>query len=106
MREIQLETLRYNEEGLVPVIAQDADTREVLMMAWANQETLAESIATKKMVYFSRSRNQRWMKGETSGNFQEIVSLSQDCDGDAILALVKTHGPACHNGTNSCFLEA
>lgn len=106
MREIRLDTLVYNEQGLVPVIAQDADTREVLMLAWATRETLAESIATRKMVYFSRSRNQRWLKGETSGNFQELVSLAQDCDGDAILALVQTHGPACHNGTTSCFLEA
>lgn len=106
MRNVQLESLAYNAEGLVPVIAQDANTREVLMMAWASKETLAESIESRKMVYFSRSRNQRWLKGETSGNYQELVSLSQDCDGDAILALVQTHGPACHNGTTSCFLEA
>ncbi len=106
MREVQLETLRYDEAGLVPVITQDAATKEVLMLAWATKQTLAESIETKRMVYFSRSRNQRWLKGETSGNFQEIVSLAQDCDGDSILALVQTHGPACHNGTNTCFLEA
>lgn len=103
MIDLNLETLKFNEAGLVAVIAQDASTKEVLMLGWASSETLAETIEIGKMVYFSRSRNQRWLKGETSGNFQEVVSLTQDCDGDAILASVHSHGPACHNGTTSCF---
>ena len=106
MRTLNLETLRYNDAGLVAVIAQDADSKAVLMLGWATKQTLQETIELGKMVYFSRSRNQRWLKGETSGNFQEVVSLSQDCDGDAVLALVHTHGPACHNGTSTCFEEA
>jgi phosphoribosyl-AMP cyclohydrolase len=106
MRSLNLETLRYNDAGLVAVIAQDAESKAVLMLGWATKQTLQETIELGKMVYFSRSRNQRWLKGETSGNFQEVVSLSQDCDGDAVLALVHTHGPACHNGTSTCFEEA
>jgi phosphoribosyl-AMP cyclohydrolase len=106
MRSLNLETLRYNDAGLVAVIAQDAESKAVLMLGWATKQTLQETIEIGKMVYFSRSRNQRWLKGETSGNFQEVVSLSQDCDGDAVLALVHTHGPACHNGTSTCFEEA
>jgi phosphoribosyl-AMP cyclohydrolase len=106
MRSLNLETLRYNDAGLVAVIAQDAESKAVLMLGWATKQTLQETIEIGKMVYFSRSRNQRWLKGETSGNFQEVVSLSQDCDGDAVLALVHTHGPACHNGTGTCFEEA
>ena len=106
MRSLNLESLRYNDAGLVAVIAQDAESKAVLMLGWATKQTLQETIELGKMVYFSRSRNQRWLKGETSGNFQEVVSLSQDCDGDAVLALVHTHGPACHNGTSTCFEEA
>jgi phosphoribosyl-AMP cyclohydrolase len=106
MRSLNLETLRYNDAGLVAVIAQDAESKAVLMLGWATKQTLQETIELGKMVYFSRSRNQRWLKGETSGNFQEVVSLSPDCDGDAVLALVHTHGPACHNGTATCFEEA
>lgn len=106
MRSLNLETLRYNDAGLVAVIAQDAESKAVLMLGWATKQTLQETIELGKMVYFSRSRNQRWLKGETSGNFLEVVSLSQDCDGDAVLALVHTHGPACHNGTSTCFEEA
>lgn len=106
MRTLNLESLHFNESGLVPVIAQDASSKEVLMLAWASKETLEETIKLGKMVYFSRSRNERWLKGETSGNYQEVVSLAQDCDGDTVLALVHTHGPACHNGTSTCFEEA
>lgn len=105
MRSLELETLKFNDAGLIPVIAQDATTQEVLMLAWANRATLEETIESGKMVYFSRSRNARWLKGEESGNFQEIVSLSQDCDGDTVLARVNTLGPACHNGTTTCFEE-
>lgn len=103
MRPLDLDALNFNEAGLVAVIAQDSETKDVLMMGWANRETLAETLELGKLVYFSRSRNQRWLKGETSGNYQEVVSLSQDCDGDTVLALVHSHGPACHNGTATCF---
>lgn len=106
MRSLNLHSLRFNESGLVPVIAQDASTKEVLMLAWASKETIEETMKLGKMVYFSRSRNERWLKGESSGNYQEVVSLAQDCDGDTVLALVHTHGPACHNGTSTCFEEA
>ena len=96
----------FDEAGLVAVIAQDFSSKEVLMLAWASRETLEETLKIQKMVYFSRSRGERWLKGETSGHFQDVVSLSQDCDGDTVLALVHTHGPACHNETSSCFEEA
>lgn len=103
MRDLDISSLNFNEAGLVAVIAQDASSKEVLMLGWATRETLIETVEIGRLVYFSRSRNQRWLKGETSGNFQDVVSLAQDCDGDTVLALVHTHGPACHNGTISCF---
>jgi phosphoribosyl-AMP cyclohydrolase len=106
MRTLKIDEVRFDERGLVPVVTQDAHTKEVLMLAYANRETLLESLEIKKMVYFSRSRNQRWLKGETSGNYQQLVSLNLDCDGDAVLAMVHTSGPACHNGTSTCFEEA
>lgn len=106
MRPLNLDALNFNEAGLVAVIAQDSQTKDVLMLGWANRETLSETLELGKLVYFSRSRNKRWLKGETSGNFQEVISLSQDCDGDTVLAQVHSHGPACHNGTNTCFEEA
>ena len=105
MRLLDLSKVNFDSQGLVPVITQDATTKAVLMMAYANKETLAETLEIGKMVYFSRSRNQRWLKGETSGNYQEVVSLSLDCDGDTVLALVNSVGPACHNGTTTCFEE-
>jgi phosphoribosyl-AMP cyclohydrolase len=105
MRNLDLAAVKFDERGLVPVITQDSHTKDVLMLAYANRETLVESLQIGKMVYFSRSRNQRWLKGETSGNFQDLVSLSLDCDGDTVLALVHSSGPACHNGTSTCFVE-
>jgi phosphoribosyl-AMP cyclohydrolase len=105
MRTLKIDEVRFDERGLVPVVTQDAHTKEVLMLAYANRETLLESLEVKKMVYFSRSRNQRWLKGETSENYQELVSLNLDCDGDTVLAMVHTSGPACHNGTSTCFEE-
>jgi phosphoribosyl-ATP pyrophosphohydrolase/phosphoribosyl-AMP cyclohydrolase len=105
MRNLDVAAVKYDERGLVPVITQDAHTKDVLMLAYANRETLMETLEIGKMVYFSRSRNQRWFKGETSGNVQDLVSLSLDCDGDTVLALVHTSGPACHNGTSTCFEE-
>jgi phosphoribosyl-ATP pyrophosphohydrolase/phosphoribosyl-AMP cyclohydrolase len=106
MRTLKIDEVRFDERGLVPVVTQDAHTKEVLMLAYANREGLLESLEIKKMVYYSRSRNQRWLKGETSGNYQELVSLNLDCDGDTVLAMVHTSGPACHNGTSTCFEEA
>jgi len=106
MRPLEFSKLKFDNQGLIPVITQSADTSEVLMLAYASRETLEETVQLGKMVYFSRSRNGRWLKGDTSGNFQEVVSLSMDCDGDTVLARVKSDGPACHNGTTSCFEEA
>jgi phosphoribosyl-AMP cyclohydrolase len=105
MRPLDVSKLKFDSNGLVPVITQSAETNEVLMLAYATKETLEETLSLGKMVYFSRSRNRRWLKGDTSGNFQEVVSLSMDCDGDTVLARVTTAGPACHNGTTSCFEE-
>ena len=103
---LQIENVTFNEKGLVPVVTQDANTNEVLMLAYANLEALEETIRSGEMVYFSRSRNQLWRKGQTSGNVQKVVSLSLDCDADTILAKVIPAGPACHNGTTTCFEEA
>lgn len=105
MRPIDIESIKFDAKGLVPVIAQDFDTKAVLMLAYANKETLLESQEISKMVFFSRSRNERWLKGETSGNYLELIELIQDCDNDTILALVRPLGPACHNGTTTCFEE-
>ncbi|TVR04385.1 MAG: bifunctional phosphoribosyl-AMP cyclohydrolase/phosphoribosyl-ATP diphosphatase HisIE [Deltaproteobacteria bacterium] len=98
------EQVRFDDAGLVPCIAQDATTGEVLMMAWMNGATLDETIATGRMVYWSRSRSARWAKGETSGATQTVRSLHLDCDGDAVLALVEQAGAgACHRGTRTCW---
>lgn len=96
-------TLKYDDRGLVPAIAQDATTGEVLMMAWMNAEAVAQTLSTGKVTYWSRSRQAFWIKGETSGHVQELVSLSVDCDRDCLLAKVRQTGPACHTGRVSCF---
>lgn len=106
MRHFEISDVRFDAAGLVPVVVQDAQTNAVLMMAYCNQETLAETIKLGEMVYFSRSRGERWHKGATSGNFQKVVSLALDCDCDTVLARVVPLGPACHNGTTTCFEEA
>jgi phosphoribosyl-AMP cyclohydrolase / phosphoribosyl-ATP pyrophosphohydrolase len=95
--------LKWNSDGLIPVIAQDATTEEVLMLAYMNRESLAKSIETGEAVYYSRSRGELWHKGETSGHFQKIVSMSYDCDADTILIKVNQIGVACHEGDKSCF---
>ena len=105
MRQIDIDSLKFDAKGLVPVIAQDFDTKAVLMLAYATSETLHESQEIRKMVFYSRSRNQRWLKGKTSGNYLELIELIQDCDNDTVLALVRPMGPACHNGTTTCFEE-
>lgn len=95
--------IRYDEYGLVPVIAQDAKTNEVLTLAYANQEAVEKTVATGEAHYYSRSRSELWRKGETSGNTQRIVEVRLDCDGDALLYRVEPRGPACHTGERSCF---
>lgn len=101
-----LAALRFNEAGLIPAIAQAHDTGEVLMLAWMNAEAVEETLASGRVVYFSRSRNALWRKGESSGQTQRLVELRLDCDGDALLALVEQEGVACHTGRRSCFYQA
>ena len=93
-------------KGLIAAIAQDAQSGEVLMLAWMNQEALGKTIETKRATYFSRSRNSLWVKGETSGHFQEVLAIDIDCDGDAVLLKVNQTGAACHTGQKSCFHNA
>jgi len=95
--------LKFDEQGLIPAIVQDASTREVLTLAYMNRESLARTIETRETWFWSRSRNELWHKGETSGNTQQVIDLVADCDGDAIVVLVKPSGPACHTGARSCF---
>lgn len=97
------EKLTLNEAGLVPAVAQDAETGAVLMLAWMNEEALAATLTTRRGTYYSRSRGKIWVKGETSGNTQQVKSVSLDCDGDTVLLLVEQTGPACHTGESTCF---
>mgnify|MGYP003332562252 FL=1 len=90
-------------KGLIAAIVQDAKSSEVLMLAWMNEAALLQTLQTKRATYFSRSRNTLWVKGETSGHFQEVVDIKFDCDADAILMLVNQIGAACHTGQKSCF---
>lgn len=98
-----LANVRYDAEGLVPAIVQDAGSGQVLMMAWMNAESLARTLAIGETVFWSRSRQEYWHKGATSGNTQAVVELRVDCDGDTLLILVRPAGPACHTGEVSCF---
>jgi phosphoribosyl-AMP cyclohydrolase / phosphoribosyl-ATP pyrophosphohydrolase len=100
---INFDDIRFDELGLLPAIVQDATTREVLTLAYMNRESLERTLETKQTWFWSRSRNELWHKGETSGNTQEVISLALDCDRDAIVVLVKPAGPACHTGAISCF---
>ena len=101
-----LPELAYNADGLVPCIVQDADTREVLMMAWMSAESLSLTLERGETVFWSRSRQELWHKGATSGNVQKVVELRYDCDADTLLALVRPAGPACHTGARSCFFRS
>lgn len=101
-----LETLHFNAEGLIPAIAQQYDSGEVLMLAWMNREALEETLQTGQICYWSRSRKRLWRKGETSGQTQYLVGVRVDCDGDALLLRVDQKGPACHTGRRSCFYNA
>jgi phosphoribosyl-AMP cyclohydrolase len=96
-------TLVFNTDGLVPAIAQDADTGEVLMLAWMSAESIARTLETKRVTYWSRSRNAFWVKGDTSGNVQTLVDMRLDCDRDCLLLQVIQEGPACHTSRRSCF---
>ncbi len=100
-----LSDVKFNEDGLVPVISQCIHSGKVLMMAWMNIMSLKKTIQTHDMYYYSRSRSQLWKKGETSGNFQKLHELRLDCDNDTILALIEQTGAACHTGAKSCFFK-
>jgi phosphoribosyl-ATP pyrophosphohydrolase/phosphoribosyl-AMP cyclohydrolase len=92
-----------DDQQLLPAIVQDAHSKEVLMLAWVNKEALEKTAISKQATFWSRSRKEIWVKGQTSGNKQEVISIKFDCDSDAFLFLVHSHGPACHTGENSCF---
>ncbi len=98
-------TLKYNEQGLIPAIAQD-ETGDVLMMAWMNADAVARTLETGRVTYWSRSRQAFWVKGETSGHTQALVELRVDCDRDCLLLIVRQEGPACHTNRRSCFYTA
>jgi len=100
------QSLKYDANGLIPAIAQEAATGEVLMMAWMNAESLARTLATGQVTYWSRSRQAFWAKGESSGHVQKLVELRVDCDRDCLLMLVEQAGPACHTNRRSCFYTA
>ena len=91
--------------GLVPAIIQDAETKNVLMLGYMNREALDKTLETKKVTFWSRSRNQLWTKGETSGNFLDLIDIKSDCDTDTLLVKVHPHGPTCHTGTDTCWGE-
>ena len=100
---INIDELKFDEKGLIPAIVVDATTKQVLTLAYMNRESLAISMEKELTCFWSRSRNELWLKGETSGNYQNIVSITADCDKDALVVMVEPQGPACHLGTTSCF---
>jgi len=101
-----LDSIKYNADGLVPAIAQQHDTSEVLMMAWMNRESISETLASNRVCYWSRSRSKLWRKGESSGQVQSLIDFRWDCDGDTLLLLVDQKGVACHTGRRNCFFNA
>ncbi|GAA1124335.1 MULTISPECIES: phosphoribosyl-AMP cyclohydrolase [Microbacterium] len=101
--EERIAQVAFNADGLAPVIVQQWDTREVLMLAWVDAEALRRTLTSGRAVYWSRSRQEYWRKGDTSGHIQVVREARLDCDGDAILLLVEQTGPACHTGTRTCF---
>ena len=100
------QSLTYNAQGLIPAIAQDEASGEVLMMAWMNVEAVEKTLETRRVTYWSRSRNDFWIKGETSGHTQELVDFRVDCDRDALLLIIRQVGPACHTNRRTCFYTA
>ena len=103
--EVLLAAISFDERGLVPAVAQQHDSGEVLMVAWMNRESIGETLATGQVCYWSRSRGRLWRKGETSGHRQRLVELLVDCDGDTLLLKVDQEGPACHTGRRACFFR-
>ncbi|MBO9413332.1 MULTISPECIES: phosphoribosyl-AMP cyclohydrolase [unclassified Ruegeria] len=99
-------TLKYNEAGLIPAIAQDENSGEVLMMAWMNMQAVEKTLSSGRVTYWSRSRQSFWIKGESSGHVQELVDFRVDCDRDCLLVVVRQTGPACHTNRRSCFYTA
>lgn len=102
---VDIKELKFDDKGLIPAIVVDADSKKVLTLAYMNEESLNISLKERKTCFFSRSRQELWLKGETSGNYQHIVSITADCDKDALVVVVEKDGPACHKGTDSCFTE-
>ncbi len=100
---INIDTLKFDQKGLIPAVVVDSVTKKVLTVAYMNKESLQISIEKGLTCFYSRSRNELWLKGETSGNYQHIVSITADCDNDALVVVVEKDGPACHKGTDSCF---
>ena len=101
-----LADIKYDERGLVPAIVQDADTNEILMMAWMNEESLQRTLERGTTWFWSRSRQESWNKGATSGNLQHVTDVRYDCDGDVLLVKVHPDGPACHTGERTCFFRS
>ena len=101
-----LSDVKFNKDGLIPVISQCANTGKVLMMAWMNKDALEKTLSSKYMFYYSRSRSKLWKKGESSGHFQKLLELRLDCDNDTFLAIIEQTGVACHTGSQSCFFKA
>jgi len=105
LEEADLSALRFDENGLIPAIVQDAETGEVLTLAYMNRQSLELTLSTRQTHFWSRSRQELWHKGATSGNYQDVVELRLDCDGDALVVLVRPQGPACHTGARTCFFR-
>lgn len=104
-KEFDIKEIKFNQEGLIPVIIQEADSKEILMLAYMNEESLKITLEEKRTCFYSRSRKKLWKKGETSGNIQTVCEVFYDCDGDTLLVTVKQKGPACHTGKKSCFFR-
>ena len=102
---IDIQSLKFDEKGLIPAVVTDYYTKQVLTVAYMNKESLQKTIDTKLTCFYSRSRQQLWLQGETSGNYQHVVSITTDCDNDALVVEVKKDGPACHTGSESCFTK-
>ena len=102
---LEIEKLKFDENGLIPCIVQDYETKKVLTLAYMNAESIAITLEKKLTCFYSRSRKKLWLKGETSGNYQHIVSITADCDNDALVVVVEKDGPACHTGSDSCFTK-
>ena len=98
-----MENLKFDLQGLIPTVVQDANTKDILMVAWMNAESLQKTIESNETWFWSRSRQELWHKGATSGNIQKVVEIRYDCDGDTLLVLVEPAGPACHTGNTTCF---